>query len=139
MVVPCVGPLATGRALLKEHSPARNQLPWKTHEKTKKTPKLQKLSTSASRCRETPSHKKHQKNFCDSGRPESLQERRPVRFGNRILPLNSGGEEHSFRESFENALALVRSVMLLLLCPTLGGTSCSLTLNIPSEPNELCR
>jgi hypothetical protein len=28
------------KKLLKEHSPARNQLPWKTHEKTQKTQKL---------------------------------------------------------------------------------------------------
>ena len=35
---------------LKEHSPTRNQLPWKTHDKTKKTQKLKKtLDLSASR------------------------------------------------------------------------------------------
>ena len=42
------------------------------------------------------------------------------------------------RESFENALALVRSVMLLLLCPTLGGDVVFVN-TIPTEPNELCR
>jgi hypothetical protein len=73
--------------LLKEHSPARNQLPWKTHEKTQKTLKTLKTLDLGVSLQGTTFPKKQKINYADSDRSESLQERRRVRFGNRTLPL----------------------------------------------------
>ena len=63
--------------VLKELSPTRNQLPWKTHEKTKKL-QLQKLSTSASRCRETPSLKNQKKKSAIRAGPNRCRTDVPV-------------------------------------------------------------
>jgi len=63
--------------MAKELSPVRNELPRKTHDKTKKS---QKNSPPGVSLQGTT----FQSGF---GQPESLQERRRVRFGNRTLPL----------------------------------------------------